>query len=135
MEIILRLLLLPVALVASVVYCSLLRSALMKWPRSISLLAVISIFGALAVTSCIVLTIRPGAAYLSQHWPLSYVILYRLCFVIGPPVAATPIISDSVKKQRGKLGSLVIPSAVCFAVCVVFLFGDIAVYEAVYGPQ
>ncbi len=135
MEIILRVLVLPLALAASVVFCFLMHSALMKWPRFTSQFLVLSVLGAVAVSACIVLTIWPGALYLSQRWPLFYGIFYRICFVIGPPIAATLIISDSVKRKRGMVGTIVIPTAVCFGVCVVFLIGDIAVYEAVYGPE
>ena len=134
MEIMLRVLVMPVSLVASVVFCLLMRGLFMKSPKMLPLCSVLARIGVVMVGVCIAISIWPGAAYFHQAWPLLYGIFYRVCFIVGPPMAATLLIADAVKKRKGKVAAVYVPSAVCFVVCVVFLLGDIAVYEAVFGP-
>lgn len=134
MEIMLRVLVMPVSLVASVVFCLLMRAALLKWPKFLPFCSALALVGVLMVGVGILISIWPGAAYLNNGWPILYGIFYRVCFIVGPPMAATLLIADAVKKRKGKVAAVYVPSGVCFVVCIVFLLGDIAVYEAVFGP-
>jgi peptidoglycan/LPS O-acetylase OafA/YrhL len=83
----------------------------------------------------IAVSIWPGVAFLNHKWPLFYGIFYRICFPIGPPVVATLLIVNAVKKGKGTMATLIVPVFVCFVVCVIFLIGDMAAYEAAYGPS
>lgn len=135
MEFFLRFLVMPVSLVASLVFCLLMRATLVKWPKIIPLCQSLSAAGAATVAICIAVSIWSGVAVLNQKWPLIYGIAYRVCFLIGPPVVATLLIANAVKKKKGWLATFLVPSVVCFAVCGVFLLGDIFVYEAAVGPS
>lgn len=135
MEFFLRFLFMPVSFVASIVFCLLMRAALLKWPKISPLCQRLAAAGAAAVVLCIAVSIWPGVATLNQNWPLLYGIAYRVCFLIGPPVVATLLIAYAVKKKKGWLATFLVPSIACFAVCGIFLFGDIFVYEAAFGPS
>jgi hypothetical protein len=135
MEIILRFMVLPVSLVASIVFCLAMRASVAKWPSLAPLFWRVALVGTVAVSVCVALSIWPGPAYLETSCQLSYLAFYRLCFLIGPPVVATFLIVDAVTKRKGWLATFLVPSIACFAVCAVFLFADIAVYEAAFGPS
>lgn len=135
MELIVRLLLMPLAFVASVVFCRRVHAALLKWPRFLAPAQSVSVVGSIAVALCIAISIRPGVAVLNRDWPLLYGIAYRVCFLIGPPVFATLLIARAVKKDQSRLAIFSVPTAVCFIACALFLMGDFFAYEAAYDPS
>lgn len=135
MEFFLRFTIMPVSLVASIVFCLLAWLSLRKWPQLSPACSVLAGVGCVAVAMCIAISVWPGATSMNQKWPLFYGLFYRFCFLIGPPAIATLLIVDAVKKKKGKTAALLLPIIACFFVCVVFLIGDIAVYEAAYGPS
>ncbi len=135
MEVVLRFLVMPISLVASITFCVLMWISVRKWPQIAPTCAVLAVVGCVAVAACIAVSVWPGVATLNQKWPLLYGIFYRVCFLIGPPAVATLLIIDAVKKKKGKAAALVLPSAACFLMCAVFLLGDIFVYEAAFGPS
>jgi hypothetical protein len=135
MELVLRFVVMPISLVASVGFCVLMWLSVRKWPHISHTCDVLAVFGCVAVSACIAMSIFPGGATMNQKWPLLYGIFYRFCFLIGPPAFATLLIVGALKRKKGKAAALVLPTAACFLLCIVFLVGDIAVYEAAYGPS
>ena len=134
MEFLLRFLVLPVWLVGSIVYCLSIRAALMKWPRLAPFCWRLSLMGIAMVGACAALIAWPGPAYLVKHWDLYYTLFYQFCFLIGPLVAATPMLVVAVKQKKGWLATFVVPAVICYLVSAFFLFADIFVYEAAFGP-
>jgi hypothetical protein len=126
----------PVALVASVIYCA-IATLLLKKVRALRkavLVASLLVLACVALEIGLIGTLGVNAAYQRlQNW---FGYLHAVCFLLGPPSLANLVLFLlCAMRETWTAWRIALSGLICWVACIVAVFGNLFAVDAIAGPD